>query len=112
MDESCERYHQQPVKAKVWEHAERNAIFYAARLGAELYGCGLAVNWYPCSDCARAIVQSGIIELVAEEPHWKDEKRGEDWLIAREILTAAGINIIYIYPNTKETEPLLETVLA
>ena len=42
------------------EHAERNAIYNAARVGAPLSGCTIHVNRFPCADCARAIIQSGI----------------------------------------------------
>ncbi|WP_246710353.1 deoxycytidylate deaminase [Martelella soudanensis] len=43
------------------EHAERNAIYNAARSGAALAGCTIYVNRFPCADCARAIIQSGIV---------------------------------------------------
>ena len=46
------------------EHAERNAIYNAARLGVPLEGCTLYTKLFPCSDCARAIIQSGITTLV------------------------------------------------
>jgi dCMP deaminase len=46
------------------EHGERNAIYNAARMGAKLEGCSLYVLGPPCADCARAIIQSGIIEVI------------------------------------------------
>jgi dCMP deaminase len=46
------------------EHAERNAIYNAARNGGILEGCALYVPWLPCMDCARAIVQTGIDEVL------------------------------------------------
>jgi dCMP deaminase len=46
------------------EHAERNAICNAARCGTALDGCTLYVEIMPCMDCARAIVQAGIREVV------------------------------------------------
>lgn len=46
------------------EHAERNAIYNAARRGTTLKGCKLYVPWTPCADCARAIIQTGIAEVV------------------------------------------------
>jgi dCMP deaminase len=54
------------------EHAERNAIFNAARRGTILKGCKLYVPWTPCSDCARAIIQSGIVEVIVH-------KNGQDF---------------------------------
>ena len=45
--ENGEKYH--------WmEHAERNAIYNAARRGTVLRGCKLYVPWTPCTDCTRA----------------------------------------------------------
>lgn len=49
------------------EHAERNAIYNAARRGTQLKGCRLYVPWTPCTDCARAIIQTGITEVVIHQ---------------------------------------------
>ncbi len=46
------------------EHAERNAIYNAARRGTVLKGCKIYVPWLPCADCARAIIQTGISEVI------------------------------------------------
>jgi len=43
-----------------FEHAERNAIYTAARYGHRLDDCYMFGLWFPCPDCARAIVQVGI----------------------------------------------------
>lgn len=58
--ENGEKYH--------WvEHAERNAIYNAARRGTSLKGCKLYVTWTPCTDCARAIIQTGISEVIIHQ---------------------------------------------
>ena len=46
------------------EHAERNAIYNAGRIGRPLIDCKLYVNWIPCMDCARAIVSCGVSEVI------------------------------------------------
>jgi len=46
------------------EHGERNAIYNACRNGASMVGARLYVNWVPCTDCARAIIQTGISEVI------------------------------------------------
>lgn len=58
--------HERPAKYEWTEHAERNAIYNAARHGAALKGCTMYLNWepYPCPDCARAVIQAGIICVV------------------------------------------------
>ena len=47
-------------KAILCEHAERNAIYNAARLGMKTENCDIYVTLAPCHDCARAIIQAGI----------------------------------------------------
>lgn len=42
------------------EHAERNAIYNAARRGVSLEGAALFVTHRPCRDCARAAMQVGV----------------------------------------------------
>src|SRR5260221_5874004 len=53
-----------PAKYLWIEHAERNAICNAARAGTATEGCSIFVEIMPCMDCARAIVQAGIVEAV------------------------------------------------
>jgi len=50
------------------EHAERNAIYNAVRNGTKLDGAVMYLysekGYYPCEDCARAIIQSGIKAVI------------------------------------------------
>lgn len=54
------------------EHAERNAIYNAARRGTIMKKCKIYVPWTPCADCARAIIQTGISEVIIH-------KNGQDF---------------------------------
>ena len=56
-----------PTKYLWIEHAERNAICNAARAGTATEGCTIYVEIMPCMDCARAIVQAGIVEVVVSD---------------------------------------------
>lgn len=56
--------HERPEKYLWFEHAERNAIYNAARSGLSLVGATLYIPWHPCADCARGIIQSGIQTVV------------------------------------------------
>ena len=57
-----ERLEDRPTKYRYMVHAELNAIISAGR---QAEGCSLYVYPFsPCSDCAKAIVQAGIIEVV------------------------------------------------
>jgi len=58
-------------------HAEQNAICQAARLGIALYGSTIYCTMEPCFTCAKMIVNSGIIRVVAKKKyHSADETRG------------------------------------
>lgn len=48
------------LKATYVEHAERAAIYRAAKAGLSCDRCEMHVLWAACPDCARAIISSGI----------------------------------------------------
>lgn len=71
--------HERPEKYFWIEHAERNAIYNAARCGSTTAGCVMYVSHVPCLDCARGIVQSGIKELVVCQKAVIDEEFQKRW---------------------------------
>ena len=78
----------------IWmEHAERNAIYAAARAGVALEGASLASTYFPCVDCARAIVQSGITHVHTLPPDLADPVWGESFIYSRTVLEEAGIHL-------------------
>jgi len=85
------------------EHAERNAIYNAARAGIPIEGCRIFVPWYPCVDCARAIIQCGLIELVAIEPDWQDVHWGEHFRIAQEMFKECELRVRILPRGTVAT---------
>jgi len=50
-------------------HAEQNAINFAARYGISIEGATLYTTHYPCSWCAKSLVNSGIAEVVYDEDY-------------------------------------------
>ena len=79
----------------VWmEHAERNAIFAAAKQGRGLAGATIASTFFPCIDCARAIVQTGMTRLISPEPALDDAVWGESFLRSRVILEEGGVELV------------------
>ena len=52
-------------------HAEFNAILNT-RNGSALKGCTVYVTLFPCNECAKAIIQSGIKEIVYAEDKYGD----------------------------------------
>lgn len=100
--------HERPAKYKWTEHAERNAIYNAARYGIALAGTMIYIPWYPCTDCARGIIQAGIKTVIAVKPDWDDPRWGPDFLISEEMMSEAGVAIRLVpavRPLTSFTSP-------
>ena len=77
-------------------HAELNAILNAS--GRDLRGSRVYVALFPCNECAKAIIQSGVKEVVylsdkyANTPGVQASKR---------MLDAAGVKYTQLRPATK-----------
>jgi dCMP deaminase len=95
VDETVETRHQRPEKYLWTEHAERNAIYNAAREGIRLKGGTLYLSWFPCTDCARALVQVGIETLVALRPDLNHATWGEHFRVATALLEEGGVRVIW-----------------
>ena len=93
--DDLEERHSRVTGAKyIWScHAEQNAIFNAARVGVALKGCTIYVPWFPCVECTKAIIQSGLTELVAYAPDQPNSNWHEDFSIAGQMLKEAGIEV-------------------
>ncbi len=61
--DSAER-RERPKKYLFASHAEANLIAFAAREGISTKGCTVYVTHYPCSACARSLIQAGIACVV------------------------------------------------
>jgi len=53
-------------------HAELNAILNV-RSGTSLQGCKCYVTLFPCNECAKALIQSGITEIIYLENKYADQ---------------------------------------
>lgn len=68
-------------------HAELNAILN--NIGMDLRGCKIYTALFPCNECAKAIIQSGISEVI----YLSDKYAGTDTAVAsRMMLNKAGLN--------------------
>lgn len=87
---------ERPAKYLWTEHAERNAIYAAAAIGAQTSGATLYTTGVPCADCARAAVQAGIATVVVWES-WMDEGQKSRWSesceVGRQILEESNVYI-------------------
>jgi len=91
-----EERHAHPERLLWIEHAERNAIFAAARAGAATAGATLITTFHPCADCARAIVQAGIASLHTPAPNFADPLWGTAFHRSRAILEEGGVRVAYL----------------
>jgi dCMP deaminase len=67
VNDDVEERHQRPEKYYWVEHAERNAVYNAARNGIPLDGCTAYITMIPCADCTRALIQSGIKKIIIKK---------------------------------------------
>lgn len=72
-------------------HAELNAILNSPERpeGYSIY----ATRW-PCHECAKAIVQSGVRTVVAPRPDFSHSRWGESWTRSYSMLAEAGLDLI------------------
>ena len=68
-------------------HAEFNAILNT-RDGSALNGCRIYVTLFPCNECAKAIVQTGIKEIIYLDDKYHDHV---EEVASRKILDMAGV---------------------
>ena len=92
-NDTIENRYERPLKYFFTEHAERNAIYNAAKLGLSLNGAIMYATYFPCADCARAIIQSGIIKVIAPTPDVEHETWGPHFQAALCMFEEAGVEI-------------------
>ena len=76
-------------------HAELNAILNAS--GKKLFGSTVYVGLFPCHECAKAIIQSGIKEVIYLSDKYHDTS---SVIASKKMLDAAGV----IYRQIKPTK--------
>lgn len=84
---------ERPTKYLYVIHAEQSAILNAARHGVKTEGLTMYGNWVACNECAKSIIDSGLVKVVghqktydASPDHWKEPIR-----IAKEMFMEAGV---------------------
>lgn len=85
-----------PEKYNFIVHAEKNGIYNACRNGVSLNGSICIVTFFPCSECARALIQVGVETIVTPEPDFTHPTYKDSFRYSLEMLNEVGINIKYI----------------
>lgn len=78
-------------------HAELNAILNAH--GKSLLGTKIYVALFPCNECAKAIIQAGIKEVIYLSDKYHDSDGSK---ASRRMLTSAGVKISRFVPSTEK----------
>lgn len=78
-------------------HAELNAILNAG--GKSLRGSTLYVILFPCNECAKAIIQSGIKEIVYLTDKYSQEKTT---IASKRLLRSAGVKLRQLNAGNKK----------
>lgn len=101
VDDTVPERHIRPLKYKWYCHAERNAMDLAS--SADLSDCVMFVTFAPCTNCSQSIIQKGIKTVVVDSEFSHDkvpERWVEDATVALEMLTEAGVSVIYSDSDT------------
>ena len=102
IDDDVEERQVRPEKYYWIEHAERNAIYNAARIGVSLrestmyLTCGI-----PCSDCAKGIISSGIKRIYCKiqdttrnREYWDEHAKR-----SLQMFKESGVEVIFYNDN-------------
>ena len=77
-------------------HAELNAILN--NIGMDLHGCRIYTALFPCNECAKAIIQAGITEVI----YLSDKYAGTDIFVAsRKMFDTAGVKCRKVEPSVQ-----------
>ena len=69
-------------------HAELNAILNNK---SDLEGCTLYVTLFPCNECAKAIIQSGIKKIIFNENKYE---LSDSCIASRKMFAKSGVDIV------------------
>ena len=77
-------------------HAELNAILNA--YGRDMRGARIYVALFPCSECAKAIIQAGITEVIYISDKYADTDNNK---ASKKMLAAAGVKLTQFVSRRK-----------
>lgn len=78
-------------------HAEANAIMNA---NGPVAGCRMYIDLFPCNECAKMIIQSGITEVIYNSDKYADV---DIFKASRAMLTMAGVTLRHYTPRHQMT---------
>jgi dCMP deaminase len=91
-------------------HAEMNSILQCAKFGVETAGSEIYVTHFPCLNCSKAIIQSGIKKV-----YYSEDYKNHPYAI--ELFKQSGVNVEQVElqdkfdPESKLKKELTESLL-
>ncbi len=80
-------------------HAERNAILNYRGSRRDLEGSKIYVDLFPCNECAKEIIQSGVKEVVYLSDKYADTK---ETIVAKRLFDQCGVSYRQLKPENEE----------
>ena len=92
-------YNRRNTDKNTLSHAELNAILNSG--GHNLAGSRIYVALFPCNECAKAIIQCGIKEVVYMSDKYADT---QGTIASKRMLSSAGVKLTKFEPTHKRIE--------
>ena len=91
-----EERNSRPLKYLLTSHSEISAITNAALMGRSTKGMAIFVTLFPCSQCAAALINSGIKKVYAPESDFTHEQYGESFKWSLQMFKEAKVRVEYV----------------
>ena len=95
IEETPERW-SRPLKYSYCCHAEMNAVANAARSGVKIEDAICVVTMYPCVECCKILIQSGISTIITPKPDMANERWSSDFVLSKQMFEEVGILVYYV----------------
>ena len=82
-------------------HAELNSILNFRGGSRGLEGSKIYVDLFPCNECAKAIIQSGIKEIIYKNDKYKDT---DSVIVSKKMLDTCGVTYRQYIPSNNKIE--------
>ncbi len=76
-------------------HGEENAVYNASK---QTDGCKIYSTLFPCNECTKTLIQSGIKEVIYADDKYHDQAA---WVASRKMLELAGVKYRQYQPQFK-----------
>lgn len=104
MPDSKELLNDRPTKYLLVQHAEANAVSFAARHGVRLEGATAYVTHPCCSQCMGLLVQAGVRKIIQRSAPMRPETWQASMEAARLIAEGAGVESMLVGEDHGESD--------